>query len=85
MVILAPIAMQGARILTPILSRTIGNMGRLLIKASIQALNMIVFLPCGLVESTILSPWMFRLGLRHLLRGIIAPFKMVGYILLLPL
>ncbi len=86
MIVLAPIAIQAAKILAPYVIRAVGNMGQVLLKASVEGLRSLVFLPCGLIESTLLAPFgTFRIGVRHLYRGFVSQAKMLGYILILPL
>jgi len=78
MAILAPIAIQAAKIMAPHVIRALGNMSRVFIRASAHLVEFFL-LPIGLVESTILCRWRFRHGLMHMWTGLCGPFKFCGW------
>ncbi len=82
--IVAPIAIQAAKIVAPYVIRGLGNMGVHLLK-SFRPLLETLLLPCGLIEVTLLAPWLWRPGFKHIGIGLLGPVKFCGYMLLLPL
>ena len=78
MAILAPIAIQGAKILAPYVIKAIGNMGKLFLRASGNLLETFL-LPVGIIECTILAPWLFGRGCMHVFQGICGPLKFCGW------
>jgi len=84
MAILAPLAIQAAKILAPYVIRALGHMAKVLVRAG-KHLFRIIYLPIGLVQCTILAPWQFKNGAVNIFRGFTAPFLFVFNILILPL
>ncbi len=82
--IVAPIALQTAKIIAPYIFQAVGNMGTHLLK-SCKPLLETLLLPCGLVEATLLAPWRWRAGFKHMWQGLLGPVKFCGYMLLFPL
>jgi len=78
MAVIAPIAIQGAKMMMPHVIRSFGNMSRVFIRASAHLVEFFL-LPVGLFETTFLAYWRWRYGLRHMLTGAIAPFKFCGW------
>ena len=84
MIVLAPVAMQAAKVLAPYAVKMASNLAKVLLRVGIHVFET-VLLPIGLIESTILAPWFFRHGVKHMWVGICGPFKACGWTLLLPL
>lgn len=82
--ILAPIALKAASIVAPHVIRAMGAMGKELMKGGIDLAG-ILYLPLGVVESTVLLPWCFSNGIKHIGKGVVAPFKFALHVLVLPL
>lgn len=82
--ILAPIAIQVAKVVAPYIFKGLANMGVFMLKAGKPLLETFL-LPCGIFELTLLAPWRWRPGLIHIGQGILGPFKFCGYMLLVPL
>ncbi len=82
--ILAPIAVSAAKVVAPYIIRGLGNMGVHMLK-SCKPLLETLLLPCGLIEVTLLAPWRWRPGFKHIGMGLLGPLKFCGYMLLLPL
>lgn len=81
--ILAPIAIQGAKIMMPYVLRGLGNMAKVGLRAGKYLIHFF-WLPIGLLESTLLMPWRFTAGLKHIWKGLYGIGAFVGNILLLP-
>ncbi len=81
--ILAPVALQAAKVLAPHVLKMVRNTLKLTVKAG-KHLLYLPLLPWGLVQSTILAPWCFTRGFRNMWTGLCAPFKFGGTMLLLP-
>lgn len=83
--ILAPIALKAARVATPYVVRGLQCAGAQLLVIGKDMLT-IFYLPLGLLQSTLGAPFgYFRSGLRNMITGCVAPFKMTWGVLLLPL
>jgi len=83
--ILAPIAIQVAKTMMPYVIKGMVNMGKMGLKMGKEMLN-ILRLPLGVVQTFILFPFgnCFSSGIRNMGYGIIAPFKLAFYTILLP-
>ncbi len=81
--IVAPLALQAAKVVAPYVFKAAANMGIVIARATVDLLG-IIRLPIGLVECTLLAPWTFRAGLKNIGLGLAAPFKFCGWILLVP-
>ena len=83
--ILTPIAIQAAKILLPHVVRGSINVSKMGFKIGKESLN-ILRLPLGLIQSLFLFPFgkCFTNGLKNMGLGLLAPFKMAFYCLLLP-
>lgn len=79
--ILTPIAIQLTRVVLPRLLGGLAAMGHRTIKAGIELFH-IFRLPYGLGLCCFLR---WRSGLRHMLMGSIAPFKMAFHIVMIPI
>lgn len=82
--ILTPIAIKAAQIVAPHVFKAMGACGRELLKGGVDLIG-IVRLPLGVIQSTVLCPWMFTAGLKNIGKGVVAPFKFAGRVLLMPL
>ncbi|MBR2365181.1 MAG: hypothetical protein IKA79_08255 [Lentisphaeria bacterium] len=78
--ILAPIAIQTARAVLPYILRGVAAMGRTALKAGVEVIN-ILRLPIGL---GLVCCMRFKAGGKQMLRGLIAPFKMTYYVIMIP-
>ena len=82
--ILAPIALKAANAARPYVIRGLINLGKGFIKIVKSAFG-IVYLPYGLGKMMVAWPWGgFRSGFVYTLKGLIAPFKMIFHVLMLP-
>ncbi len=83
--ILAPIAIQVAKTMMPYIVKGLINMGKMGIKMGKEMLN-ILRLPLGVVQTFLLWPFgkNFSGGIKNMGYGIIAPFKIAFYAILLP-
>ena len=83
--ILAPIAIQVAKTMMPYIIKGLVNMGKMGLKMGKEMIN-IMRLPLGVVQTFILFPFgsCFSSGIRNMGYGIIAPFKVAFYAVLLP-
>ena len=83
--ILAPIAIQVAKTMMPYVIKGLVNMGKMGLKMGKEMIN-IFRLPLGVVQTFILFPFgsCFSSGIRNMGYGIIAPFKVAFYAVLLP-
>lgn len=84
MMILAPIAIQAAKIAAPYVIKALGNMAKFMVRAGWDLCG-IVRLPLGLFEATVFAPWTFKTGLKNIGLGLLAPLKFCGWMLILPL
>lgn len=83
--ILAPVAIKAAQAARPYLIRAFINLGKGIVKIVKSAFGL-VYLPYGLGKMMFAWPWGgFRSGVVYTLKGLIAPFKMLFHVLLLPL
>lgn len=84
-VLLAPVAIQAAKIAAPYVIRGLANMGKHMLVAGKELLY-VFLIPVGLIECTVLAPWgLWRPGLKHLGMGGLGILKFCGYMLLLPI
>lgn len=84
MIVLAPVAIQAAKVLAPYVVKMAANMSKVVLRVGIHTFETIL-LPVGLIECTLLAPWFFRNGAKHMWVGICGPFKACFWTLLLPL
>ena len=83
--ILAPIALKAAEAARPYVIRGLINLAKGFVKV-FKSMFGIIYLPYGLGKMMFAWPWGgFRSGFIYTVRGLIAPFKMIFHILLLPL
>ena len=83
--VLAPIAIKAAQAARPYIVRGLINLGKGFIKILKSSVG-IVYLPYGIGKMIVAWPWGgFRSGFVYTLKGLIAPFKMIFHVLMLPL
>lgn len=83
--VLAPLALKAARIATPYVVRGLQCAGAQLVVIGKDMLA-ILYLPLGIIQSTLGAPFgYFRDGVRNIIAGGAAPFKMVWGVIILPL
>ena len=83
--VLAPLALKAARIATPYVVRGLQCAGAQLVVIGKDMLA-IFYLPLGIIQSTLGAPFgYFRAGVRNMIVGGVAPFKMVWGVVILPL
>ncbi len=78
--VLTPIAVQTARVVLPYVFRSLAAMGKTALKAGVEVLN-IFRLPVGLV---LVCCMRFKSGGKQMLKGLMAPFKMTYYVVMIP-
>lgn len=84
MVILAPLALEGAKIASPHVIAAMQRGGRQLLEIGADLGN-ILRLPWGLCQATLGAPLgLFGQGVENIVIGVLAPFQLVGDILILP-
>ena len=82
--ILLPIALEVAKAAAPYVAKGIVNFGGGMADVFVDMAG-IFLLPLGFVESTFLAPFgFFGPGMRHMVKGAIAPFKMTWSTVVLP-
>jgi len=82
--ILAPVAMRVAKVASPYIIRGLLNSGKCMLKMGKDVLEFFYF-PMGICQMSFGWPWNgFRPGLRNVIKGCIAPGKLVFHSLLLP-
>lgn len=82
--ILAPIAIKAAQIAYPYVLRGLKSGGTHLIKMGKDVLE-IFYLPLGVIQSTVCIPFgQFGPGVKNLVKGTIAPFKLALDAIILP-
>lgn len=82
--ILAPIALKVAEKAQPYIIRGLSGGGKMLLKMGAATLK-IFYLPLGILETTLGAPFgFFSSGLKHLVKGVIAPGELVVYTVLFP-
>ena len=82
--ILAPVALQVAKAAAPYIIRGLANGGKCLLKMGKDVLE-ILYLPLGIGQALFLGPWGgLRPGCVKMIKGCIAPGKLVLHTLLLP-
>ncbi len=83
--VLAPIALRAAEAARPYLIRAALNTGKSLIKIGKDVWQM-MYLPYGFMKATIGAPLGgFRSGVIYMIRGSVAPVKLIFHVLTLPL
>ena len=84
MVILAPLALEGAKVASPHVITALQNGGRQMLEIG-KDMGNILRLPWGLLQATFGFPLgLFGEGLENITAGLCAPFQLVGDILILP-
>lgn len=78
--VLSPIAVQTARVVLPVVMRSLASMGKMTVKAGVELIN-VLRLPIGLV---LVMCCRFKSGAKQMLKGSIAPFKMAFYVVMIP-
>jgi hypothetical protein len=83
--LLAPLALEAASTATPYVIKWLGGVGKVFLKMGRDVFE-VFLLPVGLLEAMFLFPFTgcFRQGCRFMLKGVIAPGKLVFHTLLLP-
>lgn len=82
--ILAPIALKVAKVASPYIIRGLANGGKCLFKMGKDVFE-ILYLPVGMGQALFLAPWGgVRPGCVKMIKGCIAPCKLVMHTLLLP-
>lgn len=82
--LLSPIAISFAQKASPYVIKGLMNAGKGMVRVGVDMID-IFRLPLGFFQSTILSPWYFTDGLRNIMWGGIAPFKMTIHMLAVPI
>ena len=83
--LLAPVAIQAAKIAAPYVMKGLANMGKHLLIAGKELLY-VFLIPVGVIECTLLAPWgVWRSGLKHLGMGGLGILKFCGYMILFPI
>lgn len=83
--LLAPLALQGAKIAAPYILKGLKNAGKAAVYAGKDILE-IFLLPIGFFETTFGFPFgLFFTGLRHIGTGALAPFKLCVHVLCIPI
>ena len=83
--ILAPIAIKAAQGAAPYVARGAINLGKGLVKIGADSIQLLR-LPLGIIQACFLWHWgELRPGIINCIRGLLAPFKMILHVLLLPL
>lgn len=84
MVILAPLALEGAKIASPHVITAMQNGGQQLLEIG-KDLGNILRLPLGILQATLGAPvGLLGEGVDNIVIGIFAPFQLVGDVLILP-
>ncbi|MBE6355496.1 MAG: hypothetical protein E7058_00105 [Lentisphaerae bacterium] len=85
MVILAPLALEGAKIASPHVIAAMQRGGRQMLEIG-KDLGNLLRLPWGLCQATLGAPLgLFGQGVENMVIGVCAPFQLVGDVLILPL
>lgn len=83
--ILTPIALKAAEVMAPYVEKGLVEGGKGLLDVGVNACE-ILYLPLGVVQSTLGLPFGgLSSGLGNIGKGLWAPFKMTGNVLLLPI
>lgn len=82
--LLAPIALKVAEKARPYIIKGLINGGKGLLVCGKDLLE-VFRLPLGVIQSTILMPFCFSDGVKNMVMGGVAPFKLCFHVLLLPL
>lgn len=82
--LLAPVALKAAEVARPYVMRGLMNGAKGLIVCGKDLIE-VFRLPLGILQSTILMPFYFKEGVRNVVLGGVAPFKLCFHVLLLPL
>jgi len=84
MVILAPLALEGAKIASPHVITAMQNGGQQLVEIG-KDLGNILRLPLGILQATLGAPvGLLGEGVDNIIIGMFAPFQLVGDVLILP-
>jgi len=84
MVILAPLALEGAKIASPHVITAMQNGGQQLLEIG-KDLGNILRLPLGILQATLGAPvGLLGEGVDNIIIGMFAPFQLVGDVLILP-
>ena len=84
MVILAPLALEGAKIASPHVITAMQNGGQQLLEIG-KDLGNILRLPLGILQATLGAPvGLLGEGVDNIVIGMFAPFQLVGDVLILP-
>ena len=82
--ILAPLALEGAKIASPHVITAMQNGGRQLLEIG-KDMGNILRLPLGLLQATLGAPLgLLGDGVDNIIVGVFAPFQLVGDVLILP-
>ena len=85
MVVLAPLALEAAKMASPYAISALHSGGAQLYEIGKDCAN-ILLLPFGLLQATLGAPFgYFGNGVENIVLGLAAPFQLVGDILILPL
>ena len=82
--LLAPVALQVANQAKPYIIRGIKNGAVHMLTMGKDVLD-IMRLPLGVVQSTVLMPFAFSSGIKNMVKGGVAPFKLAFHAAILPL
>jgi hypothetical protein len=82
--LLAPIALQVAQKARPYIIKGIQNGAKHLVVMGKDVLQL-MRLPLGVIQSTVLMPFFFSKGVKNMIMGGIAPFKLAYHAAILPL
>ena len=85
MAILAPYAIKAAEVMAPYVMRGLSCGAKGLVACGKDTLE-ILYLPLGVVQSTLFAPFGgFGSGMGNIVKGCVAPFKLVVDVLVLPI
>lgn len=83
--ILAPYAIKAAEIMAPYVMRGLSCGAKGLVACGKDTLE-ILYLPLGVIQSTLFAPFGgFGAGMGNIVKGVVAPFKLVVDVLVLPI
>lgn len=85
MVLLAPVALEAAKVASPYAISALRSGGLQLYEVGKDAGNMLL-LPLGILQATVGAPFgFFGQGVENIVMGLAAPFQLVGDLLMVPL
>ena len=85
MVLLAPVALEAAKVASPYAISALRRGGLQLYEVGKDAGNMLL-LPLGILQATVGAPFgFFGQGVENIVMGLAAPFQLVGDLLMVPL